>query len=80
MNDKEVMVEKSEISGIARDVDAILCIVQEVIEDFFTLDTNKNQMEILWEYERARAKTEAINVLALDAKNDLEQLDINGYD
>lgn len=80
MNDNEVMIEKGEISGIARDVDAIFYIVQEMISDFFTFDTAKNQTEILWEYKRARAKTEAINILILNAKNDLKQLGINGYD
>lgn len=43
--DNSEMIEKAEISGIARDVEAIGYLVQELIEDFFTLDSENNRLK-----------------------------------
>lgn len=78
--DDEEITEKANFSDIARDVKAMGFIVYDLIEEFFTFDSDKNQFEILWEYNRARARAEALNALISDAKKELDRLKIGGYD
>lgn len=78
--DDEEITEKANFSDIARDVKAMGFIVYDLIEEFFTFDSDKNQFEILWEYNRARARAEALNALISDAKKELDRLKIDGYD
>ncbi|MDD6490203.1 MAG: hypothetical protein PUG48_10425 [Clostridia bacterium] len=78
--DDEEVTEKTSFSDVARDVRAMAFIVYDLIEEFFTFDCDKNQFEILWEYNRARARAEALNALISDAKKELNRLNINGYD
>ncbi|MDD6490276.1 MAG: hypothetical protein PUG48_10810 [Clostridia bacterium] len=78
--DDEEVTEKTNFSDVARDVRAMAFIVYDLIEEFFTFDCDKNKFEILWEYNRARARAEALNALISDAKKELDRLNINGYD
>lgn len=64
-----------DLMTVKRDIKAMLYIMQDLLEDYFDKYDSENKQDeegILWEFERTKARVDAINFLMLDAKKTID--------
>ena len=77
MNDKTKAVPVDELTLIFGAVEDLTIIVEELTTDYFdggNTETKDGQRAILWDFNRARAKTNAVLCLASSAREQLQKL------
>lgn len=76
------MVDKDNLVGVVRSIDAINYLLQDLTEDYFEkFDSSKKEdiYNIAWEYNRHRAKTNAIQELIWGIEKTFEKYNITCY-
>ncbi len=79
---EEQKIDKCELVGIARNIDSINYLVQEITEEYFEKFNSGDKEEwlcIAWEYNRNRAKMAAVFELIFLCTKELERLNIEVY-
>lgn len=75
-------INECEFTRIARSIDSISYLVQDVVERYFerfNVDNKEDHFGITWEYNRNRAKMEAVQELLFLCNEELEKLGIDVY-
>jgi len=69
------LIEKEELNMVVKYTEIMRYLIQDLMEDYFSLDPS-NAQAIMWDFERNRARAEAISDYLFQLEQEIERLNL----